>query len=201
MKEIYIIRHGETEFNNKGIVQGRGVDTSLNEKGREQAKQFYNKYKDAGFEKIYVSNLRRTLETVNPFTVKKLSIHKHHGLDEISWGIHEGKTNGETFHQFHTIIHAWKNGDVHRKIENGESPLEVQTRQQEFINEMVNTAERKLLVCSHGRAMRILLCTLLNKPLYMMDTFPHENVCLYKLNYTNGVFQIEKFNDVSHFGK
>ena len=32
MKEIYIIRHGETDFNKQGIVQGRGVNSDLNEK-------------------------------------------------------------------------------------------------------------------------------------------------------------------------
>jgi probable phosphoglycerate mutase len=36
-KIIYIIRHGETELNKLGIVQGRGVDSELNDKGRDQA--------------------------------------------------------------------------------------------------------------------------------------------------------------------
>ena len=41
MKEIYIIRHGETELNRLGIVQGRGVDSDLNDTGRAQAEAFY----------------------------------------------------------------------------------------------------------------------------------------------------------------
>jgi probable phosphoglycerate mutase len=40
MKKIYIIRHGETEFNKLSIVQGQGVDTSLNETGINQGLQF-----------------------------------------------------------------------------------------------------------------------------------------------------------------
>jgi len=43
-KTIYIIRHGETDLNRLGIVQGRGMDTSLNEKGLEQAEAFYQAY-------------------------------------------------------------------------------------------------------------------------------------------------------------
>jgi bisphosphoglycerate-dependent phosphoglycerate mutase len=54
-KKIYIIRHGQTDFNKNGIVQGAGVDSSLNETGRQQAKAFYDKYKGEGFEKVYVS--------------------------------------------------------------------------------------------------------------------------------------------------
>jgi probable phosphoglycerate mutase len=45
-REFFIIRHGETDFNLQGIVQGRGVDPSLNETGRRQANQFYEYYKN-----------------------------------------------------------------------------------------------------------------------------------------------------------
>ena len=38
-KKIYIVRHGQTEFNKQSIVQGSGVDTELNEKGKWQARQ------------------------------------------------------------------------------------------------------------------------------------------------------------------
>ena len=44
MKQLYIIRHGETELNRLGIVQGRGVDASLNETGITQAEAFFQKY-------------------------------------------------------------------------------------------------------------------------------------------------------------
>jgi broad specificity phosphatase PhoE len=54
-KELYIIRHGETELNRLGIVQGRGVNTDLNDTGRAQAAAFYERYKDIPFQKIYTS--------------------------------------------------------------------------------------------------------------------------------------------------
>ncbi|MFN0274606.1 MAG: histidine phosphatase family protein [Chitinophagales bacterium] len=201
MKEIYIIRHGETDFNQKGIVQGRGVDTSLNERGRKQAAKFYNAYKNEGFDKIYVSTLKRTVETVEDFNGNGTEILPHAGLDEISWGIHEGKSSGDTFRQFYEILHAWSRGELDVKILDGESPLEVQNRQQEFLKELEVNDGKKILICSHGRAMRILLCTMLAKPLQFMDTFPHQNVCLYKLNFADSVFTVEKFNDTTHLGK
>ncbi|HYG15236.1 MAG TPA: histidine phosphatase family protein, partial [Bacteroidia bacterium] len=40
-KTIYLVRHGETEFNRMGIVQGSGVDSELNETGRKQADLFF----------------------------------------------------------------------------------------------------------------------------------------------------------------
>ena len=36
-KTFYIIRHGETDLNRQGIIQGRGMNTDLNEKGAAQA--------------------------------------------------------------------------------------------------------------------------------------------------------------------
>lgn len=45
-KNIYILRHGETENNRLAIVQGSGIDGTLNQKGEEQAKAFYQKYQE-----------------------------------------------------------------------------------------------------------------------------------------------------------
>ncbi len=197
-KELYIIRHGETDYNQLGIVQGKGIDSSINEAGIQQANHFYEVYKNTGFDKIYVSTLKRTFESIAPFTQSQIPVIRHAGLDEISWGIHEGKSDGETFKYFYRTLHQWKEGEVDVKIEGGESPVEVQLRQQQFLDELKKSTDQKILICSHGRAMRILLCTLLNKQLNEMDTFPHHNLCLYKLNWNGAVVEIELFNDLTH---
>lgn len=197
-KEIFIIRHGETDFNQLGIVQGKGVNSSINQKGIAQAQAFFEAYKNEGFEKIYISQLQRTAQTVAPFAVLNLPTQVHEGLDEISWGIHEGKKDGETFKDFYRVLHQWEAGETTVSIEGGESPETVQARQRIFINDLIQSPEKKVLVCSHGRAIRILLCTMLNEPLKNMDTFPHHNVSLYKLSYSEGVFKVILFNDIGH---
>ena len=52
----------------------------------------------------------------------------------------------------------------------------------------------------HGRAMRILLCWLTNRPLAQMDYFEHSNLCLYKLRYDYGTrtFAVELSNNTAH---
>ena len=65
--KIYIIRHAETEYNNKGIIQGSEVDSDINSTGEKQSLSFFNFYKDYPFDKIYISNLRRTYQTVKHF--------------------------------------------------------------------------------------------------------------------------------------
>ena len=42
LKTLYIVRHGQTDLNKKGIVQGRGRDTDLNKEGRRQADMFFS---------------------------------------------------------------------------------------------------------------------------------------------------------------
>lgn len=197
-KEIFIIRHGETDFNQLGIVQGKGVNSNINANGKAQAESFYNHFKKEGFQRIYISQLQRTKETVASFIDLGIPVTVHEGLDEISWGIHEGKKDGDTFKDFYQKLHLWKEGDTTQKISGGESPDEVQIRQRIFIKDLIACEESKVLVCSHGRAIRILLCTMLNLPLKDMDTFPHHNVSLYKLNYNKNGFAIELFNDIGH---
>ena len=50
----------------------------------------------------------------------------------------------------------------------------------------------------HGRAMRLFLCLLTNKPLTEMDTFPHSNTTLYKVEYDGKEFHILDFNNTNH---
>ncbi|MNW20395.1 hypothetical protein D3C71_2207820 [compost metagenome] len=50
----------------------------------------------------------------------------------------------------------------------------------------------------HGRAMRLFLCLLMNKPIAEMTEFPHQNTTLYKVELTDGQFVITAFNNTDH---
>ncbi len=199
MKEIFLIRHGETEYNKKGIVQGRGVNPPLNEKGRIQADLFFEKYKDELFEIVYTSTLQRAIESVQKFIDKKIPHEKLSELDEIGWGELEGReVDDYTRSEFKRIILEWKNGDSESKTINGESPLELQKKHFRFLDIIQSRPQKKILVCMHGRALRILLCTLLNKSLSEMDDFPHHNFSLYKVLFDGNEFKLTSLNDLSH---
>ena len=198
-KNIYLIRHGQTDYNLKGIVQGRGVNSHLNNTGRNQAKKFFNYYKNVRFDAIYASTLQRTHQTVEPFLTLGLKHEVKEALDEIDWGIFEGVEHDQILEgTYFSIIESWTSGDLHVKIEGGESPLELQARQSPFIEELRHAEYENVLICSHGRAIRALLCGFLDIPLSEMDNFKHNNTCLYKLSVENGVFNVEISNDISH---
>lgn len=197
-KKIYIVRHGQTDFNKQGIVQGRGINASLNEKGKAQAEAFYEAYHNEGFQKVLTSSLIRTSESVSHFLKDdKLPTTAYDGLDEISWGTYDG-TKLADFPRYWEICKAWTEGDVSLKAMDGESPEDVVKRQRPVIEEIKRLDVDRLLVCMHGRALRILLCELLNKDLHKMDEFKHHNLGLYVLNFDGSDFELETYNSIAH---
>lgn len=199
MKKLYIIRHGETEYNRKGMVQGSGIDSPLNETGERQADAFYEAYKNVPFQKVYTSNLIRTQQTVQKFIDRGIPSEALTDLREISWGMQEGVAfTPETSTVYQQICEAWTAGDLEAKIDGGETPLEVASRQQKAIDHILSQSEELVLICIHGRAMRIMMCWMTGRPLYEMDRFEHTNTGLYVVNYEDGTFAIEVSNETSH---
>lgn len=200
-KEIYIIRHGETDLNKHGIVQGRGINSDLNQTGRNQAMAFYQLYKDVPFEKIYTSSLKRTHQTVHAFIEAGIAWEALSELDELAWGVWEGQERSEeSIHVFRELLEKWQGGNYAAKLEGGESPEEVEFRLRRAIDHIRSQEDEKLvLVCMHGRAMRLLLCILSNKPLSEMADFPHQNTALYKVVLgDDDQFTVTEFNNTDH---
>ena len=199
-KTLYIIRHGQTDLNKHGIIQGRGIDADLNDTGRKQANAFFEAYKNIAFDKIYISELKRTQQTIQQFIDLGLPYQKLEGLDELAWGVHEGQSaTDENRGAFLKIMREWTEGHLDAKFEDGESPNEVLARQKVALAEiMSHPDEETVLICMHGRAMRLFLCLLTEVSLVNMDTFPHQNVILYKVVYDGSKFEIVEFNNADH---
>lgn len=201
-KTIYLIRHGETDYNKRGVVQGSGIDSSLNETGLAQAQAFYDFYKHIPFEKVYTSALVRTHQSVRHFLAKDIAHESLPELNEISWGDKEGKVpNAKDDMYYNELLQSWSNGNTEEKIPGGESPLEVAQRQKIAVEHILNKEkENPILVAMHGRAMRILLTLLLEQPLQTMDQYEHQNLCLYLLEYSyaDSRFTLLKSNDCVH---
>jgi broad specificity phosphatase PhoE len=201
-KTIFLVRHGETDYNRRGVVQGSGIDSDLNALGQQQANAFFEAYREQKFDKIYISKLKRTFQSVQKFIESGIPTEKFQGLNEISWGVKEGKIpNTEDDEYFKNLIQNWRAGNTSMPTQEGESPEDVVKRQKEVFDIILSRPEEEtILICMHGRVIRILLTQLLGKPLSSMDEFGHSNLCLYKLiySYATQTFSLEIANDTAH---
>jgi len=199
-KTIYLIRHGQTQFNKMGIVQGSGIDSELNDEGHRQAEKFFFHFKHVPFERIYVTELKRTHQSIAPFRSLNIPIEIIPEFNEINWGILEGKEpTEENRKQFFEISGLWKQGHLDIAISGGETPLDMYNRQKFGLKKVLESEHETVLICMHGRAIRSFLCLLTGQHLKDMDEFHHENLCLYEMRQKeNGLFDIIRGNYVDH---
>jgi probable phosphoglycerate mutase len=89
-KPFYFIRHGETEWNLKRLIQGH-TDIPLNENGINQAKNSIPYLKNLKIDRLISSPFIRAKHTAEIINQQlKLVIHFEHDLKERNWGVFEG---------------------------------------------------------------------------------------------------------------
>jgi len=199
MKEIFLIRHGETEYNRQGIVQGSGVDMPLNKNGWLQAQAFFNCYRHLSFDQVVHSNLQRSKQTVAPFVDLGVPALELPHIREISWGVYEGKPYNEAMKgDYNTMISAWANDDLHASMPGGESAAELLNRVRVGLDLVLSLEAQKILVCSHGRTIRAFMCVVQDLHARHMEDFKHSNTGLYKIHYIRPKLEVVSFNDVTH---
>jgi probable phosphoglycerate mutase len=201
MPSLYLIRHGETDFNRLNIVQGGGVDSDLNEEGRQQGERFFESWQHLDFDLVGCTALKRTYQTIQPFERKGHDIKVYSGLNELNWGILEGQPASTDIRDAFDGINArWNAGDLNARIEGGESPNEAWERLAPVLEEITQQlpSDGKALLCIHGRIMRIVLAQLLGYGMQHMNLFPHHNTALNLLHVRNGLYRADRLNDLSH---
>ena len=198
-KELFIVRHGQTEYNRKKMVQGSGIDSSLNDTGRRQAKLFFEKYKDHSIDLVVTSSLKRSIETMKPFIEEGIDWIEREEINEINWGIYEGSRYHEKLiAEYRAMISSWSEGDLDACLEGGESARALSERLDSFIEELHTWEAGNILICSHGRTIRCLLCRLQSWPIHRMESFEHTNTGLFRLQENEDRFQLVEENSTKH---
>lgn len=113
MGEFFFIRHGETDWNVQGLMQG-ATDIPLNDNGRAQARAARTFIRDAGIVRLVSSPLSRALETAQILNDSfQLPLETDVRLSERSFGIYEGRHRGEAPYENGHVA----DGAPHEKIE------------------------------------------------------------------------------------
>lgn len=153
---LYIVRHGQTDWNVSGTVQGH-TDVELNAKGIEQAKKRAGSLKHIKFDKVYSSDLLRAKKTAEILTLEhNLAIETSKLLRERAFGKHEGKHYAEVnklFTEFQKLTDEQKY--TFRGDDDIETDEEVVIRFIQFIREVaIAQTGKNVLIVTHGGVIR-----------------------------------------------
>lgn len=197
---LYVFRHGETDFNRQNILQGGGIDMPLNEKGLYQANRFYQAYRHIPFDTVVASGLTRAQQTVAPFEQEGHQIIRLPGLNEINWGTIEGQPIDAAIEaEIHKANQEWASGNLDYRVAGGESPREVWARVHDALMQVFSQQPHgNILMCVHGRILRILIAELIGEGMQHMMRYPHQNTGLNILLKSDPHFIAEALNNVSH---
>lgn len=163
MIRIYIIRHGETEWNKKESFRGT-IDIPLNKNGLNEAKYLSLKLKDKNFTKIFSSPLKRAMQTAEEIAqYHNAEIEITPDLIDINFGKWQGLSLESVKKKFKNEFKIWINTPDKIKFENGECLEDVRRRISNFFEKTIlKYKEGNLAFVSHRVINKVLILYLLN---------------------------------------
>jgi broad specificity phosphatase PhoE len=200
MKQLYIIRHGETKFNKSHLMQGRGINASLNDTGRKQADAISVYLKDKPVSKIITSSLKRAKESAEPLCrLFNLKPEAYTELDEMDFGYLEGKSFNEVKSDLIHLHESWSSGKLETAPKNGETPIQVFKRANSKAEEILKLSDDECIVfILHGRLIRILLSEWLGLGLKNMHQIEHQNGAINYITWQENEYKAVELNMISH---
>ncbi len=187
MTTVGMIRHGSTEWNRLGRMQGQ-LDTQLTEEGRSQARRLGLRLQNEAWDFILSSDLLRAKETA--MIISELSGIQLLGFDvrlrERSFGLVEGTTQMERLERFGA---DWRKLDL-----GGEADEQVWKRWFDFASEMTTKyPQGKILLVSHGGfIVQVLRSLQLEREEFL------ENTSLTILRKHQNTWEMQLYNCLSH---
>jgi broad specificity phosphatase PhoE len=161
---IHLIRHGETDWNRDGLIQGQS-DPPLSAAGREQAQALAERLGAEPIGELWSSDLRRALETAGPLAARlRLDVRVSSALRERSFGVNEGRLAEEVAAELGTVAGtAWHRPDDRHP--EGESLREVYERVAAFLDVLLaDSPAKEIALVTSGGPIRMASAYLAREP-------------------------------------
>lgn len=180
--KIYLMRHGETDWNKEGKLQG-SADIPLNENGIRLAQETAQALKEIPFEAVYSSPLCRARKTAELMRLERqIPIFEDARLKEMSFGRYEGDSIYQAAHDAENPLYKFIREPENFKAQDGENFSDVIARAQNFIDEVLLSAQKEystVLITAHGAFIRCFLRCIENRPLSAFwGGIPLKNCCV-----------------------
>ena len=199
MLRIFLIRHGETEWNRQNRLQGNS-DTHLSPEGLNQAKILAENVPFKHIDAIYSSDLSRAVATAEILAKKfNLDVKTMPALRETDYGDWEGRFINELFAESPKAFGKFFTDPERCHPPHGETFLESQARVMIAIREIIaNHDNQNVIVVSHGAVIRLILGAALDMPIHKMWAIAQFNMALNILRVDDGEFTVELMNSTTH---
>lgn len=159
MTRVILTRHGETQWNIEGRVQG-AMDSPLTEKGIWQAQVLANRLHDEGISVIYSSDLPRAIATADE--IRKLlnlpEVVISTAMRELSFGDWEGREWTDLRQAYPEVFKFWEQSPHLVQIPGGESMQQVTERAWSFFSNLpFKYPEQTICIVTHGMTLQLLV--------------------------------------------
>jgi broad specificity phosphatase PhoE len=163
MKKIYLVRHGETQWNKEEIFRGQ-ADIPLNEAGIRQARIAGQALGKIKFAKVFTSPLQRALQTAQIIAPHQKIIQVE-GFKDMHFGIWQGMALKKVREVYPEMHRQWKSVPHQVNFPQGENLLQVRRRAVVALRRiLLQEPEGTYLIVAHRVINKVLLCYILDLP-------------------------------------
>ena len=200
---IYLVRHGETDWNRAGRLQGQ-TDIELNEKGREQAAMLREKLSEVELDAAFSSSLTRARQTRQIILDgRNVPAWDEPLLKEMNFGQWEGDMLREIrAKEDHPLHDLFVQPGQYAAPQTAESFEDLYNRTWKFMNEKLRpleTAYGHVLIVAHGGAGRSILNPLAGVPIARFWEKPMGNCAVARIALENGEFRLLEYDPGTAF--
>lgn len=198
---LYLVRHGNTDYNDQKRCQGT-TDLPLNELGKRQAAALGERFSGVDLNAVYASPMIRAMETAKAIALpqKRVEIYSEPGLMELDQGELEGMDMADMAQSRPELIKSWFENPADTVIPGGESMSRVQERTWEVV-ERIGASHAKgerVVAVSHNLALSTLVCKVLNLPIAGFRRFRLAPAGVTSVDFGGRWPVIVSLNDTSH---
>lgn len=199
--KIFLIRHGQTDYNKNSKLQGR-IDIELNRTGLNQSEILGKRLSTYGLTKIYTSDLKRAVQTAKV-------IEKHTGADvcstpllrEIDMGDWQGLNWDQIKQNYPKYYADWSQYTTDMPYPGGECGKSVIKRFQTLISQIELSDYDNLVMVTHSGLIKTVVSSLLCMPVEKRFFITVENCSISVLSFDRELdrLRVLRLNDSAHF--
>lgn len=191
------MRHGQTNENKKSFYYG-DLDIELNERGKLQSKNAGKYLKNICFDKIFVSERKRTYQTAVAALGEEIEYIIDSRLNETSFGLFEGMTYSEIQKKYPDECEKWDIDWIGYEPPEGESYINMCKRVSGFMDDVKKLDNENILIVTHSGVMRAIYCYVMDKNIDLFWKFSCKNADTALVKYEYGNLYLDS---IVHYGE